>query len=30
MKNKDKQNFIKALPLCIWLVLVLGIVIWGI
>jgi len=30
MKDKDKENFIKALPLCIWLILIIGIVIWGI
>jgi len=30
MKDKDKDNLIKAFPLFIWLVLILGIVIWGI
>ena len=28
--DKDKENFIKALPLSIWIILILGIVIWGV
>jgi hypothetical protein len=30
MKDKDKENFIKALPLSVWIILILGIVIWGV
>jgi len=30
MKDKDKENFIKALPLSVWIILVVLVVIWGV